>query len=110
MDKAIRNGPHASSCASYMVIFIRGGGLRRQVQDGFSILLSAKYAVKLFGEKLKLSHISAVPQSQRHPRLILNLSAPSEKEDPSVDDTTYREIAPESMQFQRAFPRILKAI
>ena len=109
MDKAIRNGPHASSCASYMVIFIRGG-LRRQVQDGFSILLSAKYAVKLFGEKLKLSHIAAVPRSQLQPRLILNLLAPPDKDTPSVKDTTDREIAPESMKFGRAFPRILKAI
>ena len=64
----------------------------------------------MFIEKLKISCIAAVHQSQRHPRLILNLSAPSEKEDPSVNDTTYREIAPESMQFGRAFPRILQEI
>ena len=44
------------------------------------------------------------------PRLILNLSAPPDKETPSVNNMTDREIAPESMQFGRAFPRILQAI
>ena len=92
-----------------MVRFILGE-LRRQIQDGFSILLSAQDAVRLFGKKLKLSHIAAVPQAQLRQRLILNLEALSDKETPSVNDTTDREIAPESMQFERAFPRILQAI
>ena len=109
LDEAIHNGPHASACAPDMVSFIRGE-LRRRIQDGFSILLSAEDAVRLFGEQLKLSRIAAVPQAQRRPRLILNLSAPPDKETPSVNDTTDREIAPESMQFGRAFPRILQAI
>ena len=64
----------------------------------------------MFGEQLKLSRIAAVPQAQRRPRLILNLLTPPDKETPSVNDTTDREIAPESMQFGRAFPRILQAI
>ena len=92
-----------------MVSFIRGE-LWRRIQDGFSILLSAEDAVRLSGEKLKLSHIAAVPQAHRRPHLILNLFAPPDKETPSVNDTTDREIAPESMQFGRAFPRILQAI
>ena len=60
LDEAILNGPHASVCAPDMVNFIRGE-LRWQVQDGFSILLSAEDAVRLFGEKLKLSRFAAVP-------------------------------------------------
>ena len=64
----------------------------------------------MFREKLKLSRIVAVMQAQRRPRLILNLSAPPDKETPSVNDTRYREIAPESMQFGIAFPHILQAI
>ena len=36
------------------------------------------------------SRIAAVPQAQRRPRLILNLSAPPDKETPSVNDTTDR--------------------
>ena len=64
----------------------------------------------MFGEKLKLSHIAEVPQSQRRPRLILNLSAPPNKENPSVNGTRDREITPESMQFGREFPRIFQAI
>ena len=109
LDEAIYNGPHASACAPDMVSFIRGE-LRRRIQDGFSILLSAEDAVRLFGEQLKLSRRAAVPQAQRQPRLILNWSAPPEKETPSVNDTTDREIAPESMQFRRALPRILQVI
>ena len=64
----------------------------------------------MFGEQLKLSRIAAVPQAQRRPRLILNLSAPPDKETPSFNDTTDREIAPESMQFGIAFLRILQVI
>ena len=36
--------------------------------------------------------------------------AQPDKETPSVNNTTDREIAPESMQFGRDFPRILQAI
>ena len=92
-----------------MVRFIRRE-LWRRIQDGFSILLSAEDAVQLFKDKLKISFIAAVPQAQHQPCLILNLSAPPDKETPSVNDTTDREIAPESIQFGRAFQRILQAI
>ena len=92
-----------------MVRFIHGE-LRRRIQDVFSILLSAKETVRLFRENLKLSRVAALPQKQRRPRLILNLSAQPNKETPSVNGITDREIAPESMQFGRAFPRILQAI
>ena len=92
-----------------MVSFIRGE-LWWQIKDGFSILLSAEDDVRLFGEKLKLFRIAAVPQAQRRLRLILNLLVPPNKETPSVNDTTDREISLDSMQFGRAFPRILQAI
>ena len=103
------NGPHTSACAPDTVCFIRGE-LQRRVQDGFSILLSAEDAIRLFGEKLKLSRIAAVPQAQLRPHLILNLSAPPGNGTPSVNNTTDREIAPESMHCGRALPRILQAI
>ena len=106
MEEAIRKGQHVSACAPDMVRFIQGE-LQRWVQYVFRILLSAEDAVKLFGDKLKLSRIAAVPQDQCRPRLILNLLAQPNKETPSVDDTTDREISPESTQFGRAFPRIL---
>ena len=64
----------------------------------------------MFGEHLKYSRIAAVPQDQHRPRQILNLLAAPDKETPSVNNTTDREIAPESMQFGRAFPRIIQAI
>ena len=64
----------------------------------------------MFGEKLEISRIAEVPQDQLQPRLILNLSAPPDKETPSVNDTTDREISPYSMQFEISFPRILREI
>ena len=109
MDEAIRNGPHASACAPGMVRFI-WGELWRQVQDRFSILLSAEETVRFFGEKLKISRTAAVPWYQRCTRLVLNLSVPPDKEIPSVNDTMDREIAPESAQFGKTFPRTLQAI
>ena len=63
-----------------------------------------------FGEKLKISRTAAVPWYQRCTRLVLNLSVPPDKEIPSVNDTMDREIAPESAQFGKTFPRTLQAI
>ena len=60
LDKAIKNGTHLSAYTLGMIIFIRGE-LQRQVQDVFSILLSTEYAVRVFGDNIKLSHIAAVP-------------------------------------------------
>ena len=63
-----------------------------------------------FGERSKLSCIAVVPQAHCRPRLILNLSVQPISGTPSVDETTDREAAPESLQFGRAFPRILQAV
>ena len=109
LNKAIQNGPHASACARDMVSFIQGE-LQPRFQYGFSILLSVEDDVQVFGEKLKLSPIASVSQAQRHPRLILNLLVRPDKENQIANGTTDREIAPESMQFGRAFPHILQVI
>ena len=66
--------------------------------------------MRLFGERLKLSHITAVPQAHRLPRLILNLSVQPGSNTLSVNETTNREATLESLQFGRAFPRILQAV
>ena len=68
----VSKGPYASACTSEMTSFIRGE-LRRRIKDGFSILLPAADSIQLFGERLKLSHITAVPQAHCRPCLILNL-------------------------------------
>ena len=66
--------------------------------------------MQVFGDKLKLSHITAVPQAHLRPRLIINLSDQPDKETPSVNDTMNREISPESIQFGISFPCIIQAI
>ena len=75
------------------------GKIRQNVQDRFSILLPAADVVRLFGDKLKLSRITTVPQENLRPRLILNLSAQPDDRTPSVNDTTDREVAPEPIKF-----------
>ena len=92
-----------------MTDFIRGD-LHQRVRDGFSILLHAADVVGLFGENLKLSRIAAVLQEHQRPRLILNLSSQPDEGTSTVNETTVGESGPESMQFGRAFPRILQTI
>ena len=54
---------------------------------------TAADAIRLFGERLKLSHIAAVTQAHLRPRLILNLLVQPDSDTPSVNDTTAREAA-----------------
>ena len=84
--------------------------MQQRIKDGFSILLPAEYAIRLCGERLKLYRMAAVPQAHRCPRLILNLFAQPDSDTPSVNETTNREAAPESLQFGWAFPCILRAV
>ena len=62
LDTDIFKGPHTSACTPEMTSFIRGE-MQRRIKYGFSILLPAAGAIRLFGEKLKLSHIAAMPQA-----------------------------------------------
>ena len=106
LETAISKGTHTSDCNPDRTAFIRGE-MQRRIKDDFSILLPTADAIRLFGENLKLSRITAVPQAHHRPRLILYLLAQSDSETPSVNETTDREAAPESLQFGRSFPRIL---
>ena len=81
-----------------------GREMQRRVQDGFILLISEADAVCIFVEELKLSLVAEVPQAHRRPHLILNLSKKIDKVAPSVNNTTSKEVAPESMQFRRALP------
>ena len=64
----------------------------------------------MLGEKLKLSCIAEVPQAHLRPHLILNLPEKPDEGTTSVNDTTEREVAPELMQFGKAFPCIHQEI
>ena len=94
LETALSKGPHASACTPEMISFILGE-LWRRIKDGFSILLPAADVMRLFGERLKLSCITAVPQAHRHPRLILNLLAQPVSDTLSVNETTDKEAAPD---------------
>ena len=106
LETASSDGPHASSCTLDMTTFIPGE-MQRRIKYGFRILLPETYELRLFGEKLKLSHILAFPQAHCHLCLILNLSEKPDVGMPSLDDATNREAAPESLQFGMDFPCIL---
>ena len=91
-----------------MTTFIPGE-MQRRIKYGFRILLPETYELRLFGEKLKLSHILAFPQAHFHLCLILDLSYNPDEGTPSVNNTTNMEAVPELLQFGRAFPLILQA-
>ena len=92
-----------------MVKFIRGE-MHRRIQDSFFILLHDADTLQMFGAKLKISCIATVPQAHCRPRLILNMLEKLDEGTPSVIDTKYREVAPESMQFGKAFHCIIQEI
>ena len=71
--------------------------MQRRIKDGFSILLLAADDIQLFEERLKLSCIAAVSQAHRRPRLILNLMTHLDSDTLSVNETTDRNSAPESL-------------
>ena len=109
LKTSISKGTHTSACTPDMNAFI-WGEIRRRIKDGFIILVPEADAIRLFRENLKLSRIAAVPQANCRPRLILNLSAQPDSDMPSVNKTTDREAALESLQIGWAFPRILQAV
>ena len=84
-----------------MVGFI-WGDMQRRVKD--------KGSVRMFGERLKIYRIAAVPQLQRSLHIILNLSAQPDTGTPTVNKNTDREIVLESMQFGRVLPCIPQTI
>ena len=54
LETAISKGLHASACTPDMNYFI-WEEMQRRIKDFFSILLPAADAIRLFGERLKLS-------------------------------------------------------
>ena len=84
--------------------------MQRRIKDGFSILLLVADAIRLFGEKLKLSCIAVAPQEYRHLHLIFNLSSQTDSDTPSVNETTNKEAASELLKFGWAFPHIPQAV
>ena len=64
--------------------------MQQRVWYGFSIIILEVDSVRVFGDKLKLSCITAVPQEHHRPCLIINLSEKSDEGMPSVEDTTDR--------------------
>ena len=109
LETVISKGPHALACTPDMTTFIQGE-IQISIKDGFRILLPAADTVRIFGNKLNLSYIAEVPQSDRRPRLILNLSGKLDVGMPSSNDTSNKEVAPELLQFGRSFPCILQAV
>ena len=86
------------------------GEMQQRIKYGFSIILLAVNTIRLFEEKLKLSHIVAVPQAHHRPRLILNMLAHPNYDMPSINYTTNREDATDLLQFGKPPPCILKAV
>ena len=89
-----------------MNAFVRGE-MQQRIKDCFIILLPAADVIQIFGEKLKLSRIVAVPQAHCRLCLILIMLARPDSDTPSFNKTTNKEAAPELLMLGRAIPRIL---
>ena len=92
-----------------MAGFIRGD-MNQRVQGGLDILLPAADMVQKFGDKIKLYHITELPQAHLQPHLILNLSEKPDKGMPSVNKTTNRVVTPGLIHFGKALPHTLQEI
>ena len=108
LERANAKGSHFSACTPKITEFIRGD-MRQHVQCCFRILLPAVNAVRVFGDKLKLSCIDAAHQDHLRPCLITKPLKNPDEGMPSVNETTEREVASEPMQFRRTLPHILQA-
>ena len=84
--------------------------MRQSVQDESRIFFPWADVVRLFGDKMNMSCITAVPQEHHRPHLILNLLVQPYEGIPSVNNTIDREVAPDLIQFWLAFPHILQEI
>ena len=84
--------------------------MHQRLNGHFNIFLPVADVVRIFGERLNLSCIAAVPQGQPEPCLIFNILEQTDTCIPSVNETTDIEIAPELMQLMNAFPCNLQMI
>ena len=107
MEKAIAWGDHALAFTPKMTALIHGY-ISERMRDRFSILFPASYVVQVFGDKIKLSCITVVRQEYHHICLILNPSYKPDEVTAGVNNTTYRKVTPNPMQFGSAFHRILQ--
>ena len=84
--------------------------MHQSIRYVFIILFPAADVVRVFGDKRKLSRITAVPQEHRRPRLIIKLLENPNKGTQGANNTTEMEVDPESIKFGRTLPHILQAI
>ena len=68
--------------------------MQKCVQHGFRILLLEAYTVRVFGDKMNLSYIAAVPQEHGQTCLIVNLAEKPNEGTPSINNTTDSDVAP----------------
>ena len=60
LETTISKGPHALEFTQEMTAFIQGD-MQQRIKYGFSILLLEEDTIIMFGDKLRLSCIAAVP-------------------------------------------------
>ena len=66
---AIEKGPNYSTLSPDSTALFQGG-IMEQTQWWFSIVLKEQYAIKLFGDAIRISCLASVDQNNRQPRLI----------------------------------------
>ena len=107
--EAIATGPHASTLKPAAISFCRRELLER-AQRGFSIILPEGVALKVFGDRIRISRLASVDHDNWKPRLICNYTATPNAITSSVDASTDKESAPRVIQFGACLPRFLQKI
>ena len=84
--------------------------LLEQAQRGFIIIIPVDVALLVFGDRIHISRLASVDQDKRNPCLIYNSLAVPDDITPTVNASTDKSTAPNTMQFGACLPRFLKKI
>ena len=109
INSAITTDPHGSTLTPEATDFFRQE-LLEQAQRGFIIIILVDVALLVFDDRIHISCFASMDQANRKPRLICNSSAAPDDVTPTVNVSTNKSTAPNSMQFGAYLPRFLQNI
>ena len=104
---AIYKGPHASTLKPNATTFVCKE-LQEIVQHGFSIILFVGDTLAYFGNRLSISRMTSVDQTNCKPRLICNSSVAPDSTILSVNASTNLSTNPYTIQCDAYLPRLLQ--
>ena len=109
INAAIATVPHLSTLTLEATGFCRQELLER-AQWGFSIILLVNVALLVFGDHICISCLASVNQANRNTCLICNSYTAPDDVTPTVNMSTDKSTAPNTMQFGACRPQLLQEI